>query len=474
MPTGTAANNCVAAFQTRNIATDLEVGRFVLTVTDPQTGRTSSVRFNTGTTATDAEQLEPNIFALSADKPDNQPYRSGDTIVLTAQVPFDGEVLVAFADADVLAFKSGQVRNGIARIPYEIPTEWQGKGLYALATAFRSDTKGTFHAAPTRAIGAIHFRVSGDETGYGVAIRKLDAAADDRLYPNDTLSFEVCIKDPSGVCSTKPPADAFAVAFVVDEGLLSLTGHHDPDAPDPERYFHGRQKLGVNIMDNYGRLLLKEGGDRPGRLALSNYTSVRIVSVPLGPEALKDGRATFKVPKLELQNGSASIYVVVWSKDYVARQTDSVAVRNRVIADLDAPRFLLASDRAILPLRLENIDWAHQSEYVVRVTASGAVNGVALIGDDGKTPPAQPNIEFRIPLPRNQQRTRYLAVEVPPDRTGRATLSVSLESPCAARRFPRTDTNGRSICVRLPCPRSRRSASRLAQKAPTLAACSRA
>ena len=231
VPTGTAANNCVAAFQTRNIATDLEVGRFVLTVTDPQTGRTSSVRFNTGTTATDAEQLEPNIFALSADKPDNQPYRSGDTIVLTAQVPFDGEVLVAFADADVLGIQIRPGTNGIARIPYEIPTEWQGKGLYALATAFRSDTKGTFHAAPTRAIGAIHFRVSGDETGYGVAIRKLDAAADDQLYPNDTLSFEVCIKDPSGACSTKPPADAFAVAFVVDEGLLSLTGHHDPGCP---------------------------------------------------------------------------------------------------------------------------------------------------------------------------------------------------------------------------------------------------
>jgi uncharacterized protein YfaS (alpha-2-macroglobulin family) len=432
-PTGPASAGCAPAIEVSNLATDLAVGRYVLTITDPQTRRVSSVRFYTGVTGTDADQLEPNLLILSTDK---EQYRAGETIEFTAESPFDGEVLLAFSDGDVKEFAAGQARSGIAKIKFQVPDAWRGKGIYALATAFRSGTSGTFHAAPGRAIGAAHFKVSGDQSGYSVAIRKLDEAADGQIFPDDPLSFEVCVTDSSGSCSANPPPDVYAAAFIVDDGLLSLTGHHDPAPPDPERHFHGRTRFGLRIMDNYNRLLLKEGGDRPGRLALSNYTSARIVSEADGPRQLQNGRTVFKIPKLKLQNSRASIYVVAWSKDYVAAKKDSVVVRNRVVAELDAPSFLLGSDRAVLPLRLENIEFGHQGDYVVRIASSGAVNGVALVGADGKSPPPQPTIEFRVPLRLNEPRMQYIAVDAARDRVGPATLNISLEaagSPVALR-----------------------------------------
>ena len=86
----------------------------------------------------------------------------------------------------------------------------------------------------------------------------------------------------------------------------------------------------------------------------------------------------------------------------------------------------------------------------MRVTAPAPVNGIALIGDDGRPRQLNPisSSGFRY---RNQQRTRYLAVEVPPDRTGRATLSVSprFPRPAASRAQIRMDVQSASACPAL-------------------------
>src|SRR5262249_12641751 len=157
-----------------------------------------------------------------------------------AELPFDGEILVAFAEGDILRWASGQVTNGTAKISIQAPPEWVGKGIYALATVFRSGTDGTVTAGPGRAIGATHFEVKGEYAGFGVLIEKTS----DFVAPGESLSFKACISDASRTCSKNPPAVAYAAAFIVDEGLLSLTGHHDP-VPDPERHFYGRKRFGL-------------------------------------------------------------------------------------------------------------------------------------------------------------------------------------------------------------------------------------
>ena len=404
-----------------DLARELEVGRYVLTIIDPQTRRETSVRFQAGAATTDADQLEPNIFTLSSDK---QVYRPNEPIELTAQVPFDGEVLVAFADGDIRRWASGSVRNGIAKIRINAPPEWANKGLYALATVYRSGANGFVSTGPGRALGATHFEVRSDQAGYGVKVERSGNALSGRIAPSDELSFSVCVSDPSGACSNSPPSEAYALAFVVDEGLINLTGHRA--SSDPERTFYSRKRFGLQLMDNYNRLLLKEGGDRPGRLALSNYTSTRVVSMAVGPVRLERGRTNFKIPKLDLQNGSASIFVVVWSRDYAAAKLDSVQVRGRVVADLDLPGRLFAGDNAVIPLRLDNVDFSHEGEFAIRVSVSGAANRISLASGDASRP-ASSSLEFRTGLRQSEPKTIYLALDTPPDGSGKVDLQVSVE-----------------------------------------------
>ncbi len=165
LPRGAAASSpdgvsCAPTMKATEVARNLDVGRYVLTVTDRQTKRESTMRFSTGAAATVADQLEPNIFTLSTDK---RIYRVNEPIEITAEASFDGEVLVAFADGDIRHWASGQARNGVAKIRLAARQEWMGKGLYALATVFRSGTDGTVTAGPARAIGATHFEVKGSK-----------------------------------------------------------------------------------------------------------------------------------------------------------------------------------------------------------------------------------------------------------------------------------------------------------------------
>ena len=201
------------------------------------------------------------------------------------------------------------------------------------------------------------------------------------------------------------PEEAFAVAYVVDEGLLGLTSHLN-SIPRPETYFFGRKRLGIRIMDNYDRLLLKEGGDRPTRLALSNYTSTKIFAADCGvprenlsePLKMQRGRVTCTIPKVDLNDGAVSIYAAVWSSEYSAAASKTVTVRSRVVADLGSPPFLYAGDSAILPLRLENIDFAHNGDYLVRVNASGPIKmlGFASAGTGTNTGTTQAQIRMQL------------------------------------------------------------------------------
>jgi uncharacterized protein YfaS (alpha-2-macroglobulin family) len=348
-------------------------------------------------------------------------------MVVTAAVPFDGEVLVAFAEGDIMRWEKGTAKRGEAKIPFTIPSEWKGKGIYVLATVFRSGATETTRAGPNRAIGITYFDVKGEHSGYAAAIEVLGNARQGHITPDEDLSFKVCVADSTGKCSASPPKDAYAVAFVVDEGLLSLTGR-DEAVVDPERYFYGRKAFALQIMDNYDRLLLRDGGDRPTRLALSNFRSTRIVSVSRGPTKLENGSATFTIPKIALAEGAVSIFSVVWSRDYAAAATEKVPVRGFVVADLHSPTFLLAGDRAVLPLRLDNIQYPHRGEFAVRVTSSGPIAGLAMFEKGKRPPPVAAQAELRTVLNQNEPgQTVYVALDTSPDGQGEAKLQVSID-----------------------------------------------
>jgi uncharacterized protein YfaS (alpha-2-macroglobulin family) len=425
----TERRDCVPGGLLKDFARDVDVGRYVLIVSDEQTGRVSSVRFQAGAAGTDADQLEPNLFVLSSTQ---RTYRPNETIEIVANVPFDGQVLVGFAQGDIQLWKQAEAKGGIAKLQLAAPAEWAGKGVYALATVFRSGADETNNVGPNRAIGATYFEINGSQAGYTASIGMLDQASQGFIAPDDDLSFRVCLRLTSLQCSkgdraslTGLPSEAFAVAYVVDDGLLSLTGHRNL-ASDPQHHFYGRQRLGVRIMDNYSRLLLKTGGDRPSRLALSNYTSDRIVARAEGPVQLRDGRADFTFKGLGLSNGKLSVFVIVWSKDFVTTAPDSVRVRSSIIADLSVPAFLLAGDRAIIPLLLQNAS-VLAGEFVVHITAAGAPAGVTMVAEANQGV-ATRQTEMRTSLAVDEIKTGYVTVDIPSESRGEVKLRVDLEA----------------------------------------------
>src|SRR6201999_230058 len=86
--------------------------------------------------------------------------------------------------------------------------------------------------------------------------------------------------------------DAFLTLAAVDEGILQLT---DFKSPDPNTYYFGKRRLGVDMRDDYGRLIkaekgavgeMREGGDSFGGRSL---TVVPIKTVALYSGIVKVG-----------------------------------------------------------------------------------------------------------------------------------------------------------------------------------------
>lgn len=435
-PAANGDDGCAAAMRVDNVAEGVPDGRYVVTVTEPSSGATASARFNTGISQTSADDLEPNIFVLTAGK---ERYAPGETVELSVDAPFDsGEVLVAIAGRDIETWHVAPVRDRKASISFAAGQQLAGKGWYALATAFKADAASSSHLGPARAIGAAYFEVSDDQSGFEVAIKRQQAGLDDFLRPHEPLVFDVCVSGAGGECVGNFAGTVHAAAFVVDEGLLSLTGH-EAKAEAMERSFVGREALKLRVMDNYGRLLLTGGGDLPGRLALSNYTSNRIVAAAQGPVTLQGGRATFTFDDPGLNAGSLKIYVVAWSDGHVASARESVPVRQFLVSNLGLSDFFLAGDSPLLPLRLENISFAgHQGDYALSFAAEGGI-GVSLLRGDGSRVEPGADGSFAVAIPPGEPQDLLLALDLPTALSGRHTLTLNISASGAPVDLPKEE-----------------------------------
>ncbi|MBO6900497.1 MAG: hypothetical protein JJ864_04045 [Rhizobiaceae bacterium] len=415
---------CPGVVTLTEAATGIDDGRYVVTVSDARGNSIASTRFTTGVAQTSVEDLEPNIFVLTSDK---RQYAPGETVSLGIEAPFrDGEALVAVAAGDIVEWAKAEVRGGTGTVSFTAKPEWSGRGLYALATVFKADPGDVRSYGPARAIGAAYFEISAGRDAFALSIHREGAGLENFIRPDEPLRFDVCIDGPNSACGSADMPDAFAVAFVVDEGLLSLTGHK-AEAARLEQEFAGKAQLGLRVMDNYGRLLLKEGGDRPGRLALTNYTSTNIVAAASGPVPMTGGRASFDFSDLELQTGSLSIFVVAWSADQVASTAETLPVRHFVVSSLGVPEFFLSGDRPLLPLRLENISFIdHKGDYRLAFEAEGGIN-VGLAGLDGREI-ASADGTYLVKIPQGDPQDLFLRVDVPEGTEGHYQLALNLSA----------------------------------------------
>jgi uncharacterized protein YfaS (alpha-2-macroglobulin family) len=176
-----------------------------------------------------------------------------------------------------------------------------------------------------------------------------------------------------------PREDTYVTIAAVDEGILLLTGFQ---SPNPVDYFFGKRRLGVELRDDYGRLLdpnqgaagnVRSGGDQIGGAGLT-VVPTKSVALFSGPVQLRNGKAsvTFDVPEF---NGELRLMAVAWSASGLGASARPVTVRDQVPAEMILPRFLAPGDEAVATLTLDNVEGA-AGAYRATLQASAPVRAV--------------------------------------------------------------------------------------------------
>ena len=158
----------------------------------------------------------------------------------------------------------------------------------------------------------------------------------------------------------KAEPGAWLTMAVVDEGILRLTRFA---SPDPAAHYLARRRLGLDIRDDWGRLiapgdgaatLLKQGGDDDGTpLPDIPIRTVTLFTPPV--QAGADGTATIPIEIPDF-NGQVRLMVVAWHGSRIGAAATDLVVRDPLIAEALLPRFLAPGDDARLAVLLHNID----------------------------------------------------------------------------------------------------------------------
>jgi uncharacterized protein YfaS (alpha-2-macroglobulin family) len=356
----TSGKTNIGANAPLKLAQALPFGSYRLTVTDPASGAASSYRFYSGWAASSAGD-RPDRIPVAADKPS---YRVGETAHVQIKPTADGRALVVVAGDKVFSSKVIDAPAGGTAVDVPISADW-GPGAYVLVTDYRPLNEATGRE-PVRAIGLAWLQVDN-------AARTLTTliGGPQKILPRQKLTIPVTIRGLDG------GQEAYLTLAAVDEGILQLTNF---ESPSPNDWYFGKRQLGVEMRDDYGRLIkpekgmigaLREGGDNFGGrpLAVVPTRTVALFSglVKVGPTGLAN--VTLDVPDF---NGELRLMAVAFSANKLGHADRPLTVRDPVVAEIVLPRFIAPGDRASVALNLNNVE-GRPGNYVATLTANGPV-----------------------------------------------------------------------------------------------------
>jgi uncharacterized protein YfaS (alpha-2-macroglobulin family) len=277
------------------------------------------------------------------------PVRVGERATLAIRAPYAGPAELVVASDRVLQTRALDLVEGVNEVSLPVDAAW-GAGAYAMVTVF-TPRDPVARPVPRRAVGVAHLPVDVSERTLAV-----DLAAPERLRPRTQLSIDVHVPAAAGADA------AFVTLAAVDEGILALTRFA---TPDPHAHYFGKQALGVDVLDDYGRLLdpnlgaaaaVRSGGDAIGGAGLT-VVPTRSVALHSGPVALEDGRARVELDVPDFQ-GELRLMAVAWTPDALGSHAQPLTVRDPAVAELVLPRFLAPGDRASATLSIDNVELA--------------------------------------------------------------------------------------------------------------------
>jgi uncharacterized protein YfaS (alpha-2-macroglobulin family) len=293
--------------------------------------------------------------------PDKVLYSPGNKAKLLFKAPFDGKLLVAIEQDNVLSYKFLTLENKSASM--EIPiTKDHLPNIYIDATAFRKS--GDMSIPLTVAHGLVSLKVEDISSKLNITITAPD-------------------KSRSGVKQTfkiKTAPDAELTIAVVDEGILQIT---DYKTPDPFNWFYQKRALGVNSYDVYALLYpeLKRSSSPAGgeafdlsrRINPLTGDRVKLISKWSGiRKANSSGECTFSIDIPQF-SGALKIMAVAYKGKQFGSAEKSMKVADPIIISLALPRFLSPGDNCIVGVSLTNTT-DKKSEATIQLSASGPVS----------------------------------------------------------------------------------------------------
>jgi uncharacterized protein YfaS (alpha-2-macroglobulin family) len=320
-----------------HLAKKLGFGRYRIEVLEDGGMAASSMVFRSGWVSSDNPDV-PDQVDVSADK---KAYAPGDTARIHIAPPFGGEAtLLVLTDRVHLVRNLSVPANG-ADVDLPVSADW-GPGAYVTVHVFR--TAADAKSRPGRAIGLAW-------VGIDPGVRKLPVVFDvpDKYPPRARAVIRV-----------RATPGAWVSLAAVDEGILRLTRFV---SPDPTDHFLGRRKLGLDIRDDWGRLIappdgaataLRQGGDE-GSFVLPDIPQKTVTLFVPPVQAGADGVAEFPLDMPDF-NGQVRLMAVAWLGTSLGAASTDVYVRDPLIAEPLLPRFLAPGDQARLTLLLQNLE----------------------------------------------------------------------------------------------------------------------
>ncbi len=334
-----------------HFAKKLDFGRYRLEVTQADGLAASSVVFRSGW----ADQSSPDVPDRVDVSAATRSVPVGQSATIHIASPFAGHATLLVLSDRVLALRTLAVPAAGVDVAVPVEASW-GPGAYVAVHVFRGEAgDGT---RPDRAIGLTW-------VGVDPAARTLAMSIDtpDRLPPRARENVPV-----------HAAAGAWVTLAAVDEGILRLTQFV---SPDPAAHYLGRLGLGLDIRDDWGRLiqpaegtptLLRQGGDE-GSVVLPEVPQ-HTVTLFAGPvQAGADGVADIPLDMPDF-NGQVRLMAVGWDGLRIGAANRDVIVRDPLVVEPLLPRFLAPGDTTRLAVLLHSLDLP-EGDAIVRVSADG-------------------------------------------------------------------------------------------------------
>ena len=351
------------ADQPAELAHRLGWGEYRLIVSESSSGAASGLDFAVGWATTTADSDAPDRLEVSTDR---SVAGLGQPVHVRLRGPFAGpaQVIVESAGRVLETRRIDLPRDG-ATVDFVATSEW-GAGVHVLAQAFRPLNAPAGAHDPVRAVGLAWVATDPAPHTLGITL-----GAPPMVTPRQTVRVPVHVTGARG--------RAFVTLSAVDEGILQLTHF---TSPDPAATLLGRTRFGLDLRDDYGRLLkghadigaLHEGGDEGAALGGQGLpvTTTHVVTLFHGPVEL-DANGDAAIP-LDLPDfaGELRLMAVAFDHDAAGHADAALIVRDPVVADFALPRFLAPGDAADLDISLHDTD-GPAGDYHLALAASGAV-----------------------------------------------------------------------------------------------------